>query len=473
MARFESFIVFAEMRTGSNFLQENLNAYPDIDCQGELFNPHFIGAPNKETVAGITQADRDADPIKLLTAVRQNAPALTGFRCFHDHDARAIEHCLADPTCAKVVLTRNPVESYVSWKIAASTGQWRLTNATHHRTAKIIFDQEEFEDFLHRLQVFQIQILNTLQKTGQTAFYIAYEDVQDIEVMNGLAKFLGSKHQRDALDTRLKKQNPAPMSDKVENFEEMERALIALDQFNLSRTPNFEPRRGPVVPGYIGAVKVPLLYLPMRSGGEDRVVSWLAALDGGDETALLRNFSQKTLRQWKRQNKGHRTFTMVRHPVSRAYEAYCRYILATGPEAYLEIRKTLRQVYNVPLPKPKDTFDADQTRESFIAFLTFVKANLNGQTAIRTDVSWASQSAVLDGYADVGIPDLVLREAEAEAGLAFLAQCVGAQSPVFPDAKSAAVIPLAKVYSAEVEKAARDAYQRDYLNFGFKAWDKA
>ena len=51
--RFDSFVVFAEMRTGSNFLEANLNAIDGLSCLGEVFNPHFIGYPNAEDVLGI------------------------------------------------------------------------------------------------------------------------------------------------------------------------------------------------------------------------------------------------------------------------------------------------------------------------------------------------------------------------------------------------------------------------------------
>ena len=36
---FTSFVMFAGMRTGSNFLEANLNALPGVSCLGEVFNP--------------------------------------------------------------------------------------------------------------------------------------------------------------------------------------------------------------------------------------------------------------------------------------------------------------------------------------------------------------------------------------------------------------------------------------------------
>lgn len=37
--RFDYFVIFAGMRTGSNYLERNLNAAPDLRCYGELYNP--------------------------------------------------------------------------------------------------------------------------------------------------------------------------------------------------------------------------------------------------------------------------------------------------------------------------------------------------------------------------------------------------------------------------------------------------
>ncbi len=54
------------MRTGSNFLEANLNAFDGFECHGEAFNPHFIGYPNKTEILDVTQAQRDADPARLI-----------------------------------------------------------------------------------------------------------------------------------------------------------------------------------------------------------------------------------------------------------------------------------------------------------------------------------------------------------------------------------------------------------------------
>jgi len=66
MKPFDYFVVFAEMRTGSNFLEANLNALDGVTCHGEAFNPHFIGYPNRTELLGYTQQTREADPAGLI-----------------------------------------------------------------------------------------------------------------------------------------------------------------------------------------------------------------------------------------------------------------------------------------------------------------------------------------------------------------------------------------------------------------------
>lgn len=469
MGNFDYFVVFAEMRTGSNFLESNINAFDGLTCHGEAFNPNFIGYPNRDEILGVTQDSRDDDPTALITRLK-DAEGLNGFRFFNSHDMRIFEDVLADPKCAKIILTRNPVDSYVSWKIAKSTGQWKLTDVKRLREDQIDFDADEFQGRLDKMQAFQILILNGLQTTGQTAFYIDYDDLRDVDVMNGLAVYLGCDARLSELDSSLKKQNPRPLSDKVRNFDEMETALARTDRFNLNRTPNFEPRRGPSVPTFLAAPKSPLLYLPIRSGPEAAVAEWLAALDDADVGALQSGFSQKSLRDWKRAHIGHRSFTVVRHPVARAHAAFCDKILRTGEGSYVGIRKTLSQKFDLNLPAHGhgDDFSDEDHRRAFLAYLKFVKSNLGGQTAIRVDSHWATQANALHGFADFTTPDLVLREDRLAEDLAILAAQIGKETmPHVAEVTDLYAAKLASIYNTEIEVTVTDVYQRDYDAFGF------
>ncbi|MFC7702722.1 nodulation protein NodH [Plastorhodobacter daqingensis] len=462
--KFDYFVLFAEMRTGSNFLEANLNEFSELQCYGEAFNPHFIGQKDKMQMMGITMEERRDDPLRLIARMREKTEGLPGFRFFHDHDPRVLAHVLEDPRCAKIVLTRNPIESYVSRKIAAATGQWKLSDLRHQRSARAEFDAAEFEEHLERLQAFQVTLLHGLQVSGQTAFYIAYEDIQDVKVLNGLAQYLGIEGRIEKISDKLKKQNPEEISEKVVNFEEMEQALARLDRFNLCRTPNFEPRRGHAIGTFHAAAHTPLLYLPVRSGPEAEVLEWMAALDSAE---VRGGFSYKTIRKWKQDNPGHRSFTVLRHPLARAHAAFCETILSGR---YGNIAATLARIYGVALPREGEVQSLDAHRDAFLAFLRFLKGNLAGQSSIRVDSAWASQSAVLQGMSSLLLPDLILREDELGEGLATLAARFGRAAPALPEPRSSAPYALAEFYDEELEAAARDAYQRDYLTFGFDAW---
>lgn len=475
-ARFDSFVVFAEMRTGSNFLEANLNAFDGITCHGEAFNPHFIGYPSNKPILGIDRKTRDRDPTVLFSLIRKDRDTLGGFRYFHDHDPRVFDAIMADARCAKIILTRNPVDSYVSWKIAQETGQWKLTDMRAQKTAQARFDRREFAIHLDALQQFQVTLLRGMQVTGQTAFYVAYEDLQNLDVMNGLAQFLGVDQRLEALDSKLKKQNPSPIASKVRNYDEMLRGLAELDQFDLTRTPNFEPRRGPAVPSYVAARDTPLLYMPLRGGAQHRVAKWLAAVDGVQGSDLLNKMTQKDLRQWKRRNPGHRSFTVLRHPVARAHDAFCRHILPVDKGSYVQLRQTLIRRYDLPLPEGAvgDEYDLVAHRAAFAAFLTFLKGNLAGQTAVRVDAAWCSQSQAIAGFGELCLPDRLIREHDLQAELQELGRAVGLNTvPEVGPAEPDAPFDLADVYDAHIEKLAADAYQRDYMMFGFGAWAEA
>jgi hypothetical protein len=469
--RFDYFVILAGMRTGSNFLEANLNEYAGVTCHGELFNPHFIGHLKQKEAFGVTLRQREAEPMRLIARMREATPGLPGFRLFQDHDPRVLDACLADPRAAKIVLSRNPLDSYVSLRIAGVTGQWRLGDMKDARSARITFDGSDFAAYREAQRGYYEGILRRLQTTGQTAFFLAYDDVGDIEVINGLARFLGLDEQRGQTSGKTKKQNPETVEDKVANPAQMVAALAALDPFDLARYPVFEPRRGPMVPNFVAAATAPLMYLPIR-GAPAGLDAWLARVDGAAPDALQRGFNQKTARQWLRQTPGHRVFSVLRHPVPRLHDAFCRHILGNGPERFSEIRSTLIEVYGMRLPETPDDpgWSAADHRRAFIDFATFVNGNLSGQTSVRVDPSWATQAAVLQGMAQFVLPDVILREDDLATALPALAEATGAEATAWEPVEEPWRHRLASFHDAEVEAAVRQAYQRDYVLFGFGPW---
>ena len=461
MAVFRYFVIFAEMRTGSNLLEASLNALDGVTSFGELFNPHFVGGPNRDAVFGITLEMREETPNDMIQAMLAQSEDIPGFRLFHDHDSRIIEEVIDDPECAKIILTRNPVDAFVSRKIAGATGQWKLGDAKDRKNARVIFELDEFDSYLAIRQSFQSALRNKLQVAGQTAFSVTYDDIQSVDVINGLAKFIGVEARLDDIPSSIKKQNPQPMSEKIENFADMQTALTGHDWLDLNAAPNFEPTRGPGVPGFIAAAHSNLLFLPIEGGPVRDISAWLAALDGAEP---VKGFTQRSLMAWLNDKEDRLVFCVLRHPVARAYDAFLRKVVLEGPDQRKGLRRTLENRYGLDLPSSEH--DVRGMGNAFIAFLKFLESNLSGQTSIGVDASWASQTATIEGFTKVIPADVIIRESDVAKTLASL--CPG--GPAYSVQEPLPAAPLQEVYNAKMETAARKTYRRDYQFLGFGPW---
>lgn len=462
--RFSHFVILADMRTGSNLLEETLNQIDGLRCHGEVFNPVHIGGPKKETVLDTTKAERDAQPLVLLDRLKA-APGLNGFRFFHDHDPRILPVVLADPACAKIVLSRNPVESYVSLLIARDTGEWRTGAVMDDVARKPRFDPAKFEAFLDQRSGFQRDLLHALQVSGQTAFHLDYEDVQSVEIINGLLAFLGLQGRVSRISRKLVPQNPGALSGKVANFAELEAAVRQVDWAALARIPNFEARRGPGVARVMAAADAPVLYLPIPPEDGAGVRNWLSGMGRG---GLSENFTQGTLRGWLRDRPGRRIFTIVRHPLLRAYAIFRR---VQADEDLEGLRIGLREAWGLPWTSPEAGREpaAETERAAFVGFLRFVRANLNGQTPVQQNLLWASQMSILQAATQFALPDLIAREETLAADLGHLAGTLGLPAPGVELARQSLDLrsALARISDDAVAAACHAAYSRDYQFLGY------
>lgn len=455
---FRSFVIFAEMRTGSNLLEATMNAIKRVTCFGEAFNPYMMGWPDVEQLRGMTMAERDADPHALLNTIFDKPDHLPGFRYFHDHDPRVLDAILDDRRCAKIILTRNPLDSYVSTRLAYETNQWKLNQTETPIPAAIRFDGGEFRKLLGEVEEFLAHVQHRLQTTAQTPFWLNYDDLRDADVMTGMMHWLG----RDDLEkvspaNDQVPQNPREMSQKVSNFDEMRRELHRIEPFGLTRIPTFEPRRGPAVPSFVGCdAGAGLIFMPVRGGPTVAVTAWLAKMG-----ELQQDFTQNSLRQWKRSHPGHRSFTVLRHPLRRAWAAFQS--LMTGGNA--ELRQLMRDLHRVALPPDEELsgLNDDQSATLFCDFLDFLRRNLSGQTTLSTHPGWASQTEVLAGFSRFSTPDAVLREDRLAQDIGWIAGTVGLEPADHPAADGFPDFLTDKA----IVKAARAAYLRDYVAFGF------
>jgi hypothetical protein len=306
-------------------------------------------------------------------------------------------------------------------------------------------------------------LVHALQATGQTAYYIDYEDILDLDVLNGLASFLGVKGRLAKLDFRFKKQNPQAIAEKVSNPLEMRDGLAKIDWFNQSHIPNFQPRRLAAVPQYVASGVAPLLFMPIKSAPEGQIKKWLQSFG-----PLADGFDRQSLRVWKGSHPGQRSFAVLRHPLKRAYASYCSYV---KKEWMPELRPYLKRVHKFQMPPKGQPFETEaEFRVGFVVFLELLRHVLDGRTELRVLPQIASQGALIQGFAQLQSPDMLIREDRLVEGLGFLAADVGVAAHPLPSSSDNPPYELASIYAADLEDLARKAYWRDYEGFGFTDW---
>jgi hypothetical protein len=128
----------------------------------------------------------------------------------------------------------------------------------------------------------------------------------------------------------------------------------------------------------------------------------------------------------------------------------------------------LSKTYGLVLPNQSGAQDwsLEAQRAGFLQFLKFLRGNLAGQTGLPVDPAWASQTAILQGMAQVKLLDLLLRAEELPNALPALAgqdQAFVLPNPCDPNS-------LSEIYTTEIEEVCAVAYRRDYVSFGFGAW---
>jgi len=137
------------------------------------------------------------------------------------------------------------------------------------------------------------------------------------------------------------------------------------------------------------------------------------------------------------------------------------------PGKLTEQRRQLVRHYKAALPEPGAEFaDPEAERAAFLVFLHFARLSAAGQTGARVDANLASQTAIVQGFAGFHPVDVVIREDQLQAGLDYLAAEVGSAVQMVA-VDMAYRDQLARIHDRTLEKAAANAYPRDYAGFGF------
>lgn len=465
---FRYFAIFGAMRTGSNLLERSLDSYEGLTGLGELYNSVFVGKPNGEPLLGVTVAERNRDPVAFLNRVIDETPGIPGFRIFQGHDARMIDHIARDPSCAKIILRRSAIDSFVSLNIARETGQWMLTNEENRRLVKITFDATEYEPYRDELDAYYAMIRRKMRLAGQTPFEVSYGELRDLEILNGAATFIGAKRLLTATPQKIQRQNPVAWADKVTNPQDMQPYLA--DGSGTGGDVQLPPRFS-ALDELVASRGFSLIYAPVAGAGAESVRRFIRKAEGvagvgGKPLAT----GLKDAHIARRRRRGGFVFTFLRHPALRAEDVFRRRIVATGEGTFTAVQALLTDQYDAPT-------QADMARDTaaqevgFDAFIAFIGDNLAGRTAMREDPAWAPQTAMLAEYAHEAPPDFIGRCERAEEDGAYVLHRLGVNDAtgalvkgfardLAPEGAGGLVTPRREARLAEI-------YARDYARLGY------
>ena len=488
------FVIFGAMRTGSNLLERTLGTLPDVAVHGELFNGGFIGGPGTEEYLGWSLADRDSDPVGFLQTVIASEPhRLPGMRMFNGHNDRAVCHALADPTCARIILTRSAVESWVSLQIARETNQWILRNPGRRVSARISFDAAAFTSYRNELVHYYSWIEEEMRQAGTGAFRIDYRELENPDAVARAARHIGSAH-RPVEAAPIHRQNPEPMSEKVVNFQEMVDFLG-----------HEEPAWRAVPPPLVSPAEVliargaPLAHAMMPGGGSGAALGLMQRIDRQrfgipaepreyrPQSGSKRNAFQRvrTAKELEFALAGRSVFTIVRHPFARLHAGFLADLFGEGWGSN-PIRRALQDRVG-PLPS-LSMIEDDRTSElsradftqarhqsTFNAYLDLAQATQTGRSNLPMRPIWQTQRALVDAWMDlIGWVDVIRFEdfsgfAERLSFLLRIDPLPPGQIYNLQTKDQISGLPALRAMSPGTEERVRALFTEDFEAFGYDA----
>jgi len=216
---YRPFVVVSQARTGSNLLVSLLDSHPHIDARGELL----------QRLQGATVASR----LSEIYGPKPRRIQAAGFKCFYYHplddpEAPIWSQLRAVDQLHVVHLTRrNVLRTVTSRGLAGLTGEWlerRPSPAGGAVEAKprVRFTPEELTLAFEQNEAWAAECAEGFR--DHPMLDVVYEDLASgPAAIDKVVAFLGvGPH---SLTTTLRRQNPEPLSELIDGFDELRQAF--------------------------------------------------------------------------------------------------------------------------------------------------------------------------------------------------------------------------------------------------------
>jgi LPS sulfotransferase NodH len=213
---YKRFMVVGHARTGSNFLLAGLKQIDSIRIHHEVFGGHnrVIGENFQ----------------KIYDSVYRKYPsgtAAVGFKLFYYHLTEDEWNIISDNSdlLAIHLLRRNRLRTLTSLDIALASNEWAIENERKAVPNRISLNTHTLLDRIRKIESSEEDARNRLKSNPYTE--IAYEELilSPEKEFERILKFIGVDGNIESKNITLKRQNSRPLSETIENFDDVSLAL--------------------------------------------------------------------------------------------------------------------------------------------------------------------------------------------------------------------------------------------------------
>lgn len=223
---YQPLFVLATHRSGSNLLIDYLNRTGGIACHSEVLCSALPFAP----------VGRRYKPARALAHLRRSLHSLPapvrGCKLMLDqlHNARlqVADLVQAFPDARFLVLYRQSLaEQFLSLKAANLTNQWVLRAGQEAKAVRVRIERTELRSYCDRTKAAYRKLLDS-PELAERAVLLSYEELTADPahwLSERICPLVGAPRGEPA--TELRKQNTAPLAQRVENYREVEALLLS------------------------------------------------------------------------------------------------------------------------------------------------------------------------------------------------------------------------------------------------------
>ena len=226
---------------------------------------------------------------------------------------------------------------------------------------------------------------------------------------------------------------------------------------------------------FIASPKFKFVYLSIPKAGCTSVKNWIYRLENGHylnepldihkvERSHLVHFDTNRSQVYEAFRSSF-VFTLVRHPLKRAYSLFTEKILQQSQYAFGGVRRKLKDQYGASL----QIGGLDECQSDFLAFLNFIRDTQRSKVDFRLDWHWIPQTAIVRDALKHRTIDFIGRVETMDLDMQFVMDRTGATAIRFPRFNESPKVKYSydDILTGRIGDIGRLIYEKHLENFAY------